>query len=89
MEFPPVDSYTEPGDKIPHPPPLIGGGVLVNGFGGHVGGLHETEERWAYSARYYRGNTGLKCNLEMRLMAVKEAAEQILHVDGFGSSNRV
>lgn len=31
-----------------------GGEVLVNGFGGHVGGLREfqeTEERWACSAR--------------------------------------
>lgn len=68
-----------------------GGEVLVNGFGGHVGGLREfqeTEERWACSARY-GGNTGLKCNLEMRLIAVKEAAHQILHVDVFGSSNRV
>lgn len=57
--------------------------MLVNGFGGHVGGLREfqeTEERWACSARY-GGNTGLKCNLEMRLIAVKEAADQILHVD--------
>lgn len=65
--------------------------MLVNGFGGHVGGLREfqeTEERWACSARY-GGNTGLKCNLEMRLIAVKEAAHQILHVDVFGSSNRV
>lgn len=56
-----------------------------------MGGLREfqeTEERWACSARY-GGNTGLKCNLEMRLIAVKEAAHQILHVDVFGSSNRV